>query len=88
MGILLFKDKEYRYGGFNDGKHRFENLSGDTITFTREAKLHLVDTPVTLYCKSDGEVEPTYQTRRCLTANQISEFISSHGINISQITKV
>jgi hypothetical protein len=84
MGIILFNDKEHKYVGFNDGKHIFEDLNHDAITMTREAKLHLDNTPVTLLCKDGGEVEPTYQTLRKLSISEVKSILKSRGLNLSE----
>lgn len=84
MGLILFNDKNHRYEGFSDGMHIFKDLNNEAITLTREAKLHLDDTPVTLICKSGGEVEPTYQTKRNLDAREILNVLSSHGLSLSK----
>lgn len=88
MGIILFKDERVRYDGFDNGRHKFEGLLDDTITLTREAKLHLVNTQVTLLCKPSGEVEPTYQTKRNLTNQQIRDVLSSRGFDVSLVNEV
>lgn len=84
MGAILFNDKDHKYVGFSDGKHIFEDLNHDAITLTREAKLHIVNTPVTLLCKDGGEVEPTYQTLRKLKLSEINRILKSRGLNLSE----
>lgn len=75
--MKIAKSERTKYLGFADGFHVLLDTKYDSKEYVREAKIVDVSTDAVFILKDDGNIEPTYATKRKLSNDIIMRALNA-----------